>query len=344
MWTDNTKKRNKLSLEILMIFAVCFVISLIFYFLIASFGVRIVEEYCFYNEIVLDEEELYHLDSVMISTGLVIAVCLFVALFLILFSERLAYIRRITAGVHALRQGELASRVDLEGNNELTQLAEALNYLCESEQKMREKEKKLSMEKEELIRTLSHDIRTPLTSIISYTELLGAKDSLTLEEQKAYLALVGKKSAQIKELTDILIDGGKREIEFFEDARLLFAQLAEEFETELEEDFELSLSLFPFPSFSGRFDIGEMRRIFDNLISNIKKYAEPGEGVFLSVSKTDAGVTIRQSNAVKKEKTGSEGYRMGINSIRRIAHNYKGTVEVSETEKNFKISVTLSDI
>ena len=89
---------------------------------------------------------------------------------------------------------------------------------------------------------------------------------------------------KIKELTDILIDGGKREIEFFEDARLLFAQLAEEFETELEEDFELSLSLFPFPSFSGRFDIGEMRRIFDNLISNIKKYADPANAVMLIVN------------------------------------------------------------
>lgn len=343
--TDQIKKRRKLSFEILIIVAICFSLSLLLYLLVAHFAPRLVEDHCFYNDIVLDEYELYRLDVTMYSAGVAVSVMFFIAMFFILFGERLAYIRKITAGVDALRNGDLGDQVELVGNNELTELAEAVNYLSQSEQKIKETEKRSKEEREELIRTLSHDIRTPLTSIMSYTELLSAKESLTAEEQQEYLSLVRKRSAQIKELTDILLDGGKREVEPFEDARLLFEQLADEFEGELEDDLKLlMIDISSLTAFSGRFDVSELRRIFDNLISNIQKYAEPTEAVELSISKTDSGIVIRQSNDIKKDKQPSESYKMGINSIRRIAQHYDGRVEVSENDGKFEIMITLSNI
>ncbi len=327
-----------------MIFGICFAISLVLYFVLTYFTIGIIEEYCFNNDIYLDELEAYRLDNTVLGVSLVVTVAFFIVLFFALFGERLAYIRTITKGVDALQRGDFGHRVALKGNNELTQLAEEINYLSETEQKIKEKEKKLGEEKEELIRTLSHDIRTPLTSIMSYTQLLEAKDVLTPQEHKEYLALVSKKTAQIKQLTDILLDGGKREVEYFEDARLLFEQLAGEFEEVLEGEYQLSVSMSPLPAFSGSFDTREMRRIFDNLISNIQKYADPTLHVELSVSKSDAGIVIRQKNSIRKDKQPSESYRMGINSIRRIAHNYGGTVEIAEDEHNFEIIITLSNI
>ncbi len=248
------------------------------------------------------------------------------------------------AGVEILRDGNYGEQVELRGNNELTELAEAVNYLSESEQKLKEKEKRLYEEREELIRTLSHDIRTPLTSIMSYTELLGQKERLTVEEQQEYRCLVAKKTEQIKNLTDILLDGGHREPEFFEDARLLFEQLADEFEAELEDDFTPVTELSYVGAFSGNFDVGELRRIFDNLISNVKKYAEPSEPVELTISKKDEGIVIRQSNRIAKDKQPSESYKMGLYSIRRIAQNYGGTVEVRDENGKYEIIITLSNI
>lgn len=342
--TEKVKRRRKLTVETLIIVAICFVLSLLLYLLIAHLAPRLVEDYCFYNNILLDDYEYYKLDVTMYSAGFAVAVIFFTVMFFIMFGERLSYIRRITAGVDALRGGNYGSRVELVGNNELTGLAEAVNYLSESEQKIKEKEKRLNEEREELIRTLSHDIRTPLTSIMSYTEMLSAKEDLTAEEQREYLALVSKKTAQIKELTDILLDGGRRELERFDDARLLFEQLAGEFEEELEDSFRLSVSLPSTSAFPGSFDVGEMRRIFDNLISNIQKYAEPAEAVELSVSKTAGGIVIRQSNAIKKDDMPRESYKMGLYSIRRIAQNYGGGVEVCEADGTFEIIITLSQI
>ena len=343
MLTEKTKKRRRLSVEILTIVAVCFALTLVLYLLLVYFAPRLVEEYCFFNDIELDEFDLYRLDVTMYTAGVAVSVCFFIIMFFAMFGERLAYIRKITAGVDALRNGHYGNRVELVGNNELTELAEAVNYLSESEQSIKEREKRLYTEREELIRTLSHDIRTPLTSIMAYTELLTAKEDASEGDYREYLSLVSKKTAQIKELTDILLDGGRREVECFEDARLLFEQLASEFEEELEEDFRLSVSL-PLNAFRGAYDTGELRRIFDNLISNIKKYADPAQEVALSVFQTDLGVTIRQTNAVRKDKKPSESYKMGLNSIRRIAQNYGGTVDLSEEDAKFEITVMLSDV
>lgn len=343
MLTDKIKKRRKLSVEILIIIAVCFSISLLLYLLIAQFAPRIVEDYCFYNDIVLDDYEFYRLDATMYSAGIAVSVIFFIVMFFVMFGEQLAYIRKITAGVDALRNGDYGNQVELVGNNELTELAEAINYLSESELRIKEKEKRLREEREELIRTLSHDIRTPLTSIMSYTELLNAKETLTAEEHQEYFSLITKKTTQIKELTDILLDGGRREVELFEDSRLLFEQLADEFEDELEE-FNVSVTLPSASAFSGNFDVNELKRIFDNLISNIQKYADPTEDVKLVISKSEKDIVIRQSNAIRKDKHTVESYKMGLNSIRRIAQNYGGTVEVSETDRKFEIIITLSDI
>ena len=342
--TDTRKKSRKLSYEILGLFAACFAISLVLFFFLAFFGVAAVEGYCWNRDIVLDENQLFHLDSIVFSVALAMSVGFFILLFLILFGERLAYIRTIIKGIDTLQRGEHGHQLPLEGNNELTQLAEAINYLSLTELEIKEKEKALNEEKEELIRTLSHDIRTPLTSILSYTELLADKKELSADEQKEYLALVRKKAGQIKDLTDILLDGGKREVEHFDDARLLFEQLAGEFEEVLEDNYNLIVDISDCPKFSGKFDVREMRRIFDNLISNVQKYAEPSQPVELSVVKNPNGITIKQKNTVKKNAERTDSYKMGLYSIKRIAQSYKGGAEVHLDDEKFEIIITLSEI
>ncbi len=341
--TEKTRKRRKLSFEILCTVALCFALSLLLYFLIAFVGRSIVDSYCFYHDIYLDEFELLRLDNTVYGIGFAVSALFFTVMFLVLFGEKLAYVRHIIAGVQALQKGDYSHRVKLMGNNELTQLAGAVNYLSESEQQLRDKEKRLSEEREELVRTLSHDIRTPLTSLMSYTELLAKKQPLDETEQREYLALVDKKTAQIKQLTDILLEGGKRDPEHFEDARLLFEQLADEFTDALDGDFTCSVSLSPMPAFGGSFDVGELRRIFDNLISNVQKYADPAGEVALHVQIAENGLVIRQSNAVKHLTGDTEGYRMGIISMRRIAQHYSGTVTVTSDQSQFTIEIKLCD-
>ena len=111
----------------------------------------------------------------------------------------------------------------------------------------------------------------------------------------------------------------------------------------LEQDFSLSVMLCLPSAFAGSFDISELRRIFDNLISNIQKYADPAQPVILDLTKTDTGITISQRNAIRKAQTVTESHQMGLYSMRRIAQHYGGAAEASGIDGQFVLTVTLCE-
>jgi len=171
--------------------------------------------------------------------------------------------------------------------------------------------------------------------------MLGDSDSPA--QQHEYAGLIQKKALQIKDLTDILLDGGKRSPEYFEDARLLMQQLADEFAESLEDEFHVLTDLAGCNGFAGHFDVQELLRVFDNLISNIRKYADKAQPVELSIAAKDHLLVIRQKNARRSETEPQESYRLGLNSIRRIAHNYAGQVDIQQDDSMFSITITLSE-
>ena len=129
-----------------------------------------------------------------------------------------------------------------------------------------------------------------------------------------------------------------------EDGSFLMEQLVDEWATELEEDYTLEISLKECPDFSGEFDVQELRRIFDNLASNIRKYAEESAPVSLCAKEKDGRLCIVQSNACKQGTEDVESTKIGIASIRKITEQYGGTATVFYTEQNFSIEITLCKI
>ena len=295
--------KKRLSREILGILVLSLVLTMVLFSFLCSGATLIIDHVIADRGIVLDELQDLQLGSLIFNVSVLVSVCFFIILFLALTGER---------------------------------LSSALNQV-------RDKERALSKEREELIRTLSHDIRTPLTSILSYSELLTSGGDIPEEKVQEHLTLIHKKAGQIKELTDILLHGGSRSPELFEDAGLLMKQLAAEFEEVLEDSFPVTVDLSRCRSFSGRFDVQELHRIFDNLISNIEKYASPSQPVTLSVNSENHLLIIRQSNFLRAEPVQAESHRMGLTSIRRIAHNYAGSVDVKADDTAFEIVITLSD-
>lgn len=343
MTEKGPKKGRRLSLELLGVLVITLLLSVFLFWFLSLCGIAVADSWLAGRDMVLSDEQLAQLDGWVFNLSLLTAVGFFVVLSLFLLGERLACILPIIRGVDALRAGELNYRITPEGNNELTRLAEAVNYLSDSQRQIRERERALSEEREQLIRTLSHDIRTPLTSILSYSEFLAGDTGCTPEQRQEYLTLIRRKAGQIKELTDLLLEGGRREVEHFPDGRLLLEQLAAEFEEGLEDDFDLSTDLSALPPFEGSFDVGELRRIFDNLSSNIRKYADPSHPVALSLSLgVDGVLRIRQQNH-RRQADGVDSHGLGLISVRRIAHSYGGRVELREEDDLFSLTVELSE-
>ena len=343
MTERRSPRRRRLAFEILGLIGISALAAAILFLILSWTATIIAENYCFYNNVEMDEFDWLAVDRWIFSlSGLLSAGC-FSLLFLAMLGDRMAYIRKLTRGIDALRMGQAESTIPLEGNNELTELADAINYMAYTQQQLREKEQALAREKDLLIRSLSHDIRTPLTSILAYSEYLAGRSDISPEEQKKHLQMIGKKAQQIRDLTELLLDGSNRNLEHFADARLLFAQLAAEFEEDLEGRFCVNGDLADCPAFAGTFDVQELRRIFDNLSSNVQKYADPAQPVSLRVSVKDGSLQILQTNDIRTPEGPQTGYQLGINSIRRIAQHYGGTVSVGRTAEKFSIAVTLSD-
>lgn len=342
--SEKRKNAKKLSREIVGLLCITAAIALFFFCFLYLTANAIATTYHLEKNIVLTEGQLLTLQAWIRSISLLSAVLLFLALFLFLLGQKMAYLREIIQGVEALRTHRLDFTMPIEGDNELTELAESINFLSETERRLRQRETELRKEKEQLIRDLSHDIRTPLTAMLSYSDYLGQKTTLEQGEMQEYIALMQRKGRQIKALTDRLLDSGSGNLETIEDGRLLMEQLAGEWEEILEDTFPCIVDTKNCPTFCGFFDIQELRRIFDNLASNVEKYADREQPVELQVDAVEKRLRISQRNGVKIDTVPVESNQIGLESIRRIAALYGGTVQVSIEEGIFSIQITLSEV
>lgn len=344
MTKDPKKKQSKLALEILKLIGFSAIGAFVLFFILTKTTAAIAENYVFQNNIVMDEFDWISVDRWIYMGGACLSGLAFSILFLGLLADRITYIRKITDGIDKLHDSDASPDIPLEGSNELTQLAASINDMAQVQKEIREKEQALAQEKDNLIRTLSHDIRTPLTSILAYSDYLSTAKEVSKENLQDQMEMIKKKALQIREMTDILLDGSKRQPQWFEDGKLLLEQIATETLEELEDDFQLQINFHDCPNFSGNFDVQELQRIFDNLSSNIRKYADPDQPVSLSATVTKGVLTLVQKNGKKVKEETAESFKIGILSIRRIAQLYGGTATIHEEDDQFIIEITLSEI
>ena len=342
------KRKNRiLAKEILGMFVLSLAAAIFLFFFLRSMAGSLVWNYCEANRIVLTEMQEMDTDFLIEGGSLIAAVLTFVGLFLTLLGQKLSYLQVILDGIEALRIHRMDYSIPVEGKNEFTELAKSINELSQAERELDEKEKMLQREREMLIRALSHDIRTPLTSILSYSEIMAGKaeaGEIRQKELQEYIHLMQRKADQIKELTDQLLDNSKHNPEWIEDGRLLMEQLICEWEEMLEDKFDCRIDLEGCPAFSGEVDVREFQRIFDNLNSNILKYADESMPVELKVGVHEGRLCLWQRNGKKREVSHVESHQIGLLSMKAIAGNYGGSVVVTEAEDVFEIRITLLEL
>lgn len=197
-----------------------------------------------------------------------------------------------TAG-EALKQGQDGYRVDTHYMlGSLKVHGENLNSIGEGVNKAVEARLKSERLKTELITNVSHDIKTPLTSIINYADLI-SKEETDNPRIKEYADVLGKQSQKLKRLIENLIEASKAStgnipVELKPcNLNVLLAQMASEYEQRLKEK---NLVLIAAPVDEEIFvmaDGSQLWRVFDNLLGNICKYAMENTRVYLDVSVKD---------------------------------------------------------
>ncbi len=203
--------------------------------------------------------------------------------------------KKIVDGIGEIRDGDLNYQVDttkLFGDNKV--LAEAVNSIGDGIRQAVETSMKDERLKADLITNVSHDIKTPLTSIINYVDLLKRED-IQDEKVKGYIQILDAKSQRLKHLTDDLVEASKissgnitlhiERINIVELLNQAIGEFSEKFETK---DLQMVVT-FDGKSMYIDADSRRMWRVIENLFNNIFKYAMPGTRVYIDGREVQEG-------------------------------------------------------
>lgn len=275
-----------------------------------------------------------------------------------------ASLQRLQNDLSYLAEGDLEHRSDLDRLPPgLRSFGEKLNQTAEGMEKAVEEKMKSERFKTELITNVSHDIKTPLTSIVNFVDLM-KKEKIKNEKVKEYLEVLDRQSLRLKKLTEDLVESSKAASGVISvsleqcDAKLLLEQAMAEYQIAFEEK-HLSLCMqIPKESVLILADGKRLWRVLDNLFCNIVKYSLENTRVYITLEEKEDRVQMifRNISAMPISATAeelserfvrgdasrnTEGSGLGLSIARSLTELQKGTLEIFVDGDLFKVVLIL---
>ena len=278
--------------------------------------------------------------------ALAISVLLFILLYIRSNRELIRYIIRLGEDVQILEGGDLDYEVRVEGNDELTDLAKSMNRMRESFRDQLITEQELRQTSSKLISEMSHDLRTPLTGLMLYTEILKSGRYRDEAELKDYLDKIDAKAGLMKQLSDNIFEYAidnrtESEAEAMEFEKALSGAIRD-ISDELEANgFGVSADLDWKPvKIKIREDL--TGRISGNIVSNIIKYADRSAPVFIGTIYDGEYCGVSIINAVAENDSNPDSHGIGLESIKSMMKYMGGICTAEQTEEAFEVMLLFS--
>lgn len=295
---------------------------------------------------VLYSDFTYRYYTVTTVMAILISLIVFVLIFLYSNRKLIRYICRLNDEVQILEGGNLEYEVSVEGNDELTDLANSMNRMRLSFQQQMENEQQLYLANRKLITEMSHDLRTPLTGIMLYLEILRSHRYTTEEELQDYLEKIAAKAHHMKVISDHLFEYSlehtaekQAELMRMEPAVM---DLLRDFRDELQaRGYAVCLNLSWSPCFV-QINREYMHRILENIASNIVKYSKPVDEIRVDSIDADGYSGFSVLNVCTPEdepETVIESNGIGVESIRTMMNRMHGICSVEQTESVYMITL-----
>lgn len=272
---------------------------------------------------------------------------------------------RLKQGAQRMAEGDLDHRVETASLLwEFRRHADNLNSIRNGMALAVEERLKSERFKTELITNVSHDIKTPLTSIVNYVDLL-KKENLGNETAQQYLEVLDRQSARLKKLIEDLVEASKASTgnitvhaEATNIGELLTQAVGEYTERFAASQLEPVLGL-PEEELRVLADGRLLWRVFDNLLGNICKYSQPGTRVYLNLSAGEDSVCLIFRNISRcplnisgeelmerfvrgDSSRSTEGSGLGLSIARSLTELQDGRLEISVDGDLFKVLLTLN--
>lgn len=295
----------------------------------------------------------YPLYSYAMTAEILLAVILLVAIVILGIRRPVKYIGRLKDECEILGNGNLDYQVTVQGRDELALLAQGLDNMRMALRESNEKEAEITAANRRMITEMSHDLRTPLTSLFIYTEILGKKAAKDPRQAMEYVRKIEKKARQIKRLSDnifeyaLITEETKAELGEPQTLRELFYDPLSEMTAYLGER-GYTVELRP-DTGSGserrqiRVNEEYINRTMDNIVSNIEKYADKSMPVRIETIYTEeyGGLAFRNGISCSMEdRRKTEGStNIGLHNVEKMMKKMNGYFRVKQTENIFEITL-----
>lgn len=249
------------------------------------------------------DQQSEHKDYLKVTISLTIGIWLIAfALIFSIFTKRVdCYLQEIVEGIDELSKGNFNLAIPLRKDDQLTQIALKLNRVAYDIKEIMEKERTTENKKNELITNVAHDLRTPLTSILGYLDIV-TKQKLSKEEQTKYIGIAYHKSKRLEKMVEDLFTYTKLEFGQIQlqqtkmDLVKMMEQMLEEFYPSFQEHaldcaFETQEdSVFIMA------DGDMLARAFANLLSNAIRYGADGKNIKVNITTNQQEVVVHVIN------------------------------------------------
>ncbi|MHC6180338.1 HAMP domain-containing sensor histidine kinase [Clostridium sp. JNZ X4-2] len=241
----------------------------------------------------------------MSKRGLVLMLCLSVFIFYMITMSKMKYIKEICRGLNKIAGGDIEFRIMKKGHDELAGIVSNVNYMADKIQEKITREKNIQRSKSELVTNVAHDIRSPLTSVIGFLEIVKNSEYKSEEEMKKFIDIALKKAGSMKRLTDNLfmftkLDSLNMKSSF---SRVcineLIYQVVDEFSVIFQENnLELEDNIIS-ENLMVNIDVNMFLRALNNLFYNALEYSVKPSKVNVALGKEDDKAVISISNSCK---------------------------------------------
>ena len=296
-------------------------------------------------------EYLYYDLANMVSLGA--AMLALAASMIIYFQRVIMRITRLAKDVAVVFGGDMQHNIYYDGDDELTGLSYNVEKMRSSMLKNIQLEREARDTNAELITSMSHDIRTPLTVLLGYLEMM--KQCPKDAELDEYIKASHKTALRLKKLSDdmfkyaLVFGEGDAAVELSEyDAAVLIEQLlAEHILLLAESGYEVTPEFEGVENASGVYiltDPPNLMRIIDNIFSNLSKYADKSETVRFKVIYRDGTLALGFKNKIRTDIDGVESNGIGLKTCRKLAEALHHGFSCSEVDGMFEVNIVFHTV
>ena len=275
---------------------------------------------------------------------------LFLIPLLLIVRGKINYIKKLARELRILESGDLTYNMTEKGSDEIYQLAHGINQMRLSILEKQQQADANQIANQKLITSLSHDLRTPLTSVIGYLEILKQhkyKDETQLQE---FLDKSSEKAFLMKDLSDKIFEYflvSQRIYEEYHMEKIPVSDLIVGLLDNMVFDLENLGFLVEAPLDEGQYsgtclmDVEFMQRVLNNILSNICKYADTSLPISVKASEHDNFFELRFTNGIVDADTENESTGIGLKTCEKIMHEHGGRIVTQMQEHRFTTSILL---